>query len=89
MSGIVETLQNQRVILVDVVRQIDTALAAFGATNGHTNGNGHTPVAKTKGSGSWWATKTPAQRARITRKILAAKRRNRQAREASQSVETL
>lgn len=75
---IVERLTAQRTMLVDVVRQIDTAISAFGGVT--TNGNGATPKAEKRGS--WWSQKTPAQRARITRKILAAKRARRLEREA-------
>ena len=67
---IVERLTAQRTLLVDVVRQLDTAIAVFGGTNGHT------PV---KGSGNWIATASPAKKAAWRRKISASQKLRRAA----------
>lgn len=73
---IVERLQSQRTQLVDVVRQLDTAIAAFGGPS--TNGNGHQPKAGNH-TASWWANATAAQKARRIRKRAATLRqKNRQ-----------
>lgn len=39
---IVSRLTSQRTLLVDVIRQLDTAIAVFGGAPTNGNGNGHT-----------------------------------------------
>ena len=73
---IVERLQSQRVLLVDVLHQIEAAIKTFGGTITATNGNGNGVTPKANNRGTWWAKASPAKRARITRKRLATIRAN-------------
>lgn len=66
---ILDRLHSQRSLAVDVVRQIDTAIAAFGGTNG--NGNGKSPK---NGSGGWFATASPQKLARWRKRLSASQR---------------
>ena len=82
---IIERLQSQRTLLVDVVRQIDTAIAAFGGT---VSANGNGTKAKNGGRLPWQASASPAKIARAVARRNATRRENR-ARQNSAQPQTV